>query len=173
MWNSASVLSNTAPSPSFVANRQDRNIHQRRCDTTKYKNGNGSKEGDGPIFQGSVAIATPGDLADGGTGSGTSQHLACLLDSPFALCILIVLGIRVDSRYTTFRRLAIHEAAASDSPQCLQLLMELSARFSPSFNTTTAVLSGGTEISSATMTTSQQKRSSTKGVRPDSNLLSR
>jgi len=163
MWNSASVLSNTAPSPSFVANRQDRNRHQSRCDSTKNKNNNGSKEGDGLIFQGSVAIATPGDLADGGTGSGTAQHLACLLDSPFALCVLIVLGIRVDSRYTTFRRLAIHEAAASDSPQCLQLLMELGARFSPSFNTTTAVLSGGTEISSATMTPSQQKRSSTNG----------
>ena len=170
MWNSASVLSNTAPSPSFVANHQDRDRHQRRYDTTKYKNGNGSKEGDGLIFQGSVAIATPGDLADGGTGSGTAQHLACLLDSPFALCILIVLGIRVDSRCTTFRRLAIHEAAASDSPQCLQLLMELGARFSPSFNTTTAVLSGGTEISSATTTTLQQKRSSTNGKKKKKKL---
>ena len=122
MWNSASVLSNTAPSPSFVANRQDRDRRQSRCDITKDKNSNGSKEEDRPTFQGSVAIATPGDLADGGTGSGTAQHLACLLDSPFALCILIVLGIRADSRCTTFRRLAIHEAAASDSPQCLQQL---------------------------------------------------
>ena len=179
MWNSASSLSNTAPSPSFVASRQDRNRHQSRYDNTKNEiKGEDKKDNNSTIFEGSVAIATPGDLADGGTGSGTAQHLACLLDSPFALCILIVLGINVDSRYTTFRRLAIHEAAASDSPRCLQLLMELGTRFSKELlsgdtesvspmaylNTTTAALSsGGTVRSSATMTTSQQQRSSTSG----------
>ena len=75
-------------------------------------------------------VATPGDQFDGGTGSGCAQHLACLLDSPFALAILIVFGVSVEARHTAFRRLAIHEAAAADSPQCLSLLMELGARFS-------------------------------------------
>ena len=56
--------------------------------------------------------------------------MACLLDSPFALAILFVLGVSVEARHTAFRRLAIHEAAAADSPQCLGLLMELGARFS-------------------------------------------
>ncbi|KAL7519474.1 hypothetical protein ACHAWX_004229 [Stephanocyclus meneghinianus] len=83
-----------------------------------------------PLFEGSVANATPGDLNEGGTGSGTAQHLACLLDSPLALAILIVLGINVDARHTAFRRLAMHEAACADSPQCLSLLMSAATRFS-------------------------------------------
>ena len=148
MWNSASVLSNSTPSPSFVATRRDR---ERREDNEKGAL-KSMEEEDGddnalnnPIFEGSVAIVTPGD---GGSGAGTAQHLACLLDSPFALAILIVLGVNVEARHTAFRRLAIHEAAALDSPRCLSLLMELGTKCSmelfctsPSSSTATAAVS--------------------------------
>ena len=154
MWNSASVLSNSTPSPSFVATRRDR---ERREDNEKgalksmeEDMPNQAKGGDdnalnNPIFEGSVAVVTPGD---GGSGAGTAQHLACLLDSPFALAILIVLGVNVEARHTAFRRLAIHEAAALDSPRCLSLLMELGTKCSmelfctsPSSSTATAAVS--------------------------------
>ena len=135
MWDCASVLSNSSPSPSFVATNRDRANRYRRDSTM-----GGDEEEDyvkqdsaatttttniTPIFEGNSALATPGDLADGGTGSGTAQHLACVLDSPLALAILLVMGVNVEARHTAFRRLAIHEAASADSPMCLGLIMEV------------------------------------------------
>ena len=102
----------------------------------------------GPLlFDGSVANATPaGEGADGapalaavaaglqeqhqqheeaGGGFGTALHLACALDSPLSLAIFLVMGGNVLSRHTAFRRLMVHEAASSDSPDCLRLLLEL------------------------------------------------
>lgn len=135
MWNCASVLSNSMPSPSFVASSQDRaNRHRRR---ESLLGGEDAKQGidddakhppTTPIFEGNSALATPGDLAEGGTGSGTAQHLACVLDSPLALAILLVMGVNVEARHTAFRRLAVHEAACADSPLCLGLLMEVGTR---------------------------------------------
>lgn len=140
MWDSASILTNSRPSPSLVITRRDRD---RREDPKLDSAARNSVEGDcpqpgkdeeeknpTPLFEGNVANATPGDLIDGGTGSGTAQHLACLLDSPFALAVLIVMGVNVEARHTAFRRLAIHEAACADSPHCLSLLMEMGKRFS-------------------------------------------
>ena len=147
MWGSASILSNSCPSPSFVITRQDRDRRLRQLDvndndetsTIDYDppiqergGGGGGENNDQQIhlFEGSVANATPGNLNEGGTGVGTAQHAACLLDSPFALTLLIVLGVSIDARHTAFRRLAVHEAACADSPLCLGLLMELGSRFS-------------------------------------------
>jgi len=140
MWDSASVLSNSRPSPSFVVNRQDRDRRQDFDDGVgKLESMEGvidqakqeeDQQNSTPIFEGNVANATPGDLMEGGTGAGTAQHLACLLDSPFALALLIVLGVNIEARHTAFRRLAIHEAACADSPLCLGLLMEMGSRFS-------------------------------------------
>ena len=146
MWGSASILSNSCPSPSFVITRQDRDRRLRQLDvndndetsTIDYdppiqeRGGGGGENNDQQIhlFEGSVANATPGNLNEGGTGVGTAQHAACLLDSPFALTLLIVLGVSIDARHTAFRRLAVHEAACADSPLCLGLLMELGSRFS-------------------------------------------
>lgn len=137
MWESSVLLSNSRPSPNFVADRQDRvrrsegnfKSEGSGLDADKEKGGDTEKSNH-PIFEGNVANATPGDLVDGGTGSGTAQHLACVLDSPFALAMLIVLGVNVEARHTAFRRLAIHEAACADSPRCLSLLMEVGTRFS-------------------------------------------
>eukprot|EP00584_Thalassiosira_punctigera_P002300 CAMPEP_0172538174 /NCGR_PEP_ID=MMETSP1067-20121228/9623_1 /TAXON_ID=265564 ORGANISM="Thalassiosira punctigera, Strain Tpunct2005C2" /NCGR_SAMPLE_ID=MMETSP1067 /ASSEMBLY_ACC=CAM_ASM_000444 /LENGTH=1157 /DNA_ID=CAMNT_0013323625 /DNA_START=81 /DNA_END=3554 /DNA_ORIENTATION=- len=88
------------------------------------------------IFEGNVANATPGEhraVLDGLVppapqplgGAGTAQHLACLLDSPFSLALLICLGVDCEARHTAFRRLAVHETACADSPKCLELLMEV------------------------------------------------
>ena len=144
MWGSASILSNSRPSPSFVITRQDRDRRLRQLDvndndetsTIDYdppiqeRGGGENNDQQIHLFEGSVANATPGNLNEGGTGVGTAQHAACLLDSPFALTILIVLGVSIDARHTAFRRLAVHEAACADSPLCLGLLMELGSRFS-------------------------------------------
>jgi hypothetical protein len=131
MWNCASMLSNSRPSPSFVIRKEDK---QRRETPMKSMEKDNEVVGDNErpplLFEGSVANSTPGDVMDGGGGAGTAQHVACLLDSPFALAILIALGIKVEARHTAFRRLAIHEASCADSPLCLSLLMGVGLRFS-------------------------------------------
>jgi len=137
LWNSASMLSNSRPSPSFVIRKEDKQLREERathsCAPLKSMPEE-DQEGDGgerpPLFEGSVANSTPGDIIDGGGGSGTAQHLACLLDSPLALAMLIALGVKVEARHTAFRRLPIHEAACADSPLCLSLLMGVGTRFS-------------------------------------------
>ena len=193
MWESATILSNSRPAPSFAVHRCDRqrhdaeqqeqesNVcpsfdgkseedanssplestirgeqeghHDTKVDPSPESCINGSEDAnksentatggeqidvenrDGlipspPIFEGNVANATPGDPQEGGTGAGTAQHLACLLDSPLALAILIVLGVNLEARHTAFRRLSIHEAACADSPKCLGLLMEVGVHYS-------------------------------------------
>mmetsp|Transcript_10050 Transcript_10050/g.14410 ORF Transcript_10050/g.14410 Transcript_10050/m.14410 type:complete len:904 (-) Transcript_10050:148-2859(-) len=138
MWNSACMLSNSRPALSFVIRKEDKQLRDVRAmrDTAPLKSMEEDKKGDDngeerpPLFEGSVANSTPGDVMDGGGGAGTAQHLACLLDSPLALAILIALGARVEARHTAFRRLAIHEAACADSPLCLSLLMGVGTRFS-------------------------------------------
>mmetsp|Transcript_1645 Transcript_1645/g.3156 ORF Transcript_1645/g.3156 Transcript_1645/m.3156 type:complete len:963 (+) Transcript_1645:348-3236(+) len=110
-----------------------------------------SAQDSGPLlFDGSVANATPGEGDDDapaeaaaaaaattappaaglqqqqtGGGCGTVLHLACALDSPLSLAILLAMGGNALSRHTAFRRLVVHEAASSDSPDCLRLLLEL------------------------------------------------
>ncbi len=158
MWDCASLLSNSSPYPSFVASSQDRANHHRHDHSRQgsatlgveddIQKEDNNKDDDTPkhqqhssspttttttttttlIFEGNGALATPGTLADGGTGAGTAQHLACVLDSPLALAILLVMGVNVEARHTAFRRLAIHEAACADSPMCLGLLMEVGSR---------------------------------------------
>lgn len=145
MWDCASILSNSSPSPSFVATTQDRANRNCLRDSTVEQEDDDAKQGNEdddvapkhqqppstnttPIFEGNNALATPGDIAEGGTGSGTAQHLACVLDSPLALAILLVMGVNVEARHTAFRRLAVHEAACADSPECLRLIMEVGTR---------------------------------------------
>lgn len=136
MWNSASMLSNSRPSLSFVLRKEDKQLRQiksAQMDTPskRIEEDRGRDVVDRPpLFEGSIANSTPGDVLDGGGGAGTALHLACILDSPLALAILIALGVRVEARHTAFRRLAIHEAACVDSPLCLSLLMGVGTRFS-------------------------------------------
>ena len=94
------------------------------------------------IFEGHVAIATPTHHHSNALllprsvppppslpgGFGTALHLACTLDSPFALGLLLALGVDPGACHTAFRRLAVHEAACADAPLCLQLLLELGSQ---------------------------------------------
>lgn len=147
MWESATMLSNSHPSPNFVVDRRERTRREDQyssdqaplksdvegqesvCQHLHESNQSSSSSPPPPLFEGNIANATPGDLPNGGTGHGTAQHLACLLDSPLALVILIVIGVDVNSRHTAFRRLAMHEAACADSPRCLSLLMGAATRY--------------------------------------------
>ena len=128
MSQSVSELSNSRPLHTFTVHK---NARTRREGMQGTETGDRPDERDPLIFEGHLANSTPGDVVtDGGTGKSTAQHLACLLDSPFALLVLLVFGVDVESRHTAFRRLAVHEAAQADSPRCLSLLLELGTRFS-------------------------------------------
>jgi len=115
MWQSMHALANSRPPPYFVCyNKQG---------MTEPPSGH-----DGPpIFDGSVANATPPPMGPMGPsgGSGTLLHLACVVDSPFALALALIGGADARSPHTAFRRLMIHEAACSGSIGCLRLLLEL------------------------------------------------
>ena len=157
-------LTNVPPPASFVVHQcdNDKRVAKRRpfqlgemsyrdCGETRMKGGgdrNDGKDGpestegvetnvrDGPpLFDGSVANATPGSVADRGLevggmgevggGTGTVLHLACAIDSPFALAVALAMGGDATSRHTAFRRLMIHEAACANSPDCLRLILEV------------------------------------------------
>lgn len=114
IWQSINIVSNSRPTSSFI-------VHNR--------SGNNQQIEGQPLFDGSVANATPPPLGPPGVrpsaGSGTLLHLACTVDSPFALAIFLALGADPRSPHTAFRRLMIHEAACSGSEKCLTLLLEL------------------------------------------------
>jgi hypothetical protein len=117
VWESASMLSNSRPPSSFVVYNKDGDVDMATDDAP-------------PIFDGSVANATPpplGMFGGGGAsgGYGTLLHLACAIDSPLALSMLLVLGADARASHTAFRRLMIHEAACNGSMQCLTLLLDL------------------------------------------------
>mmetsp|Transcript_30261 Transcript_30261/g.44724 ORF Transcript_30261/g.44724 Transcript_30261/m.44724 type:complete len:746 (+) Transcript_30261:28-2265(+) len=114
IWQSINIVSNSRPPSSFVVN---------------HRNGTNQQVEGQPLFDGGVANATPPPLGPPGirpsAGSGTLLHLACTMDSPFALSIFLALGADPRSPHTAFRRLMIHEAACSGSVKCLTLLLEL------------------------------------------------
>lgn len=117
VWQASSVLSNARPCSSFVVYNKDGDVDMSAPDTP-------------PLFDGSVANATPPPLGAFGAGGvsgghGTILHLSCAVDSPLALAILLVLGGDARASHTAFRRLMIHEAACCGSLQCLTLLLEL------------------------------------------------
>ena len=80
-----------------------------------------------PLFDGSIANATPPPMGPMGpsAGSGTLLHLACAIDSPFSLALALIGGADPRSPHTAFRRFMIHEAACCGSLACLRLLLEL------------------------------------------------
>jgi ankyrin repeat protein len=82
-----------------------------------------------PIFDGTVANATPNFSASVGGGTGTALHAVAALDHPLTLALLLVMGADARACHTAFRRLVQHEAACNGSIQCLTLLLELGNRF--------------------------------------------
>lgn len=121
--DAATVFSDTRPPADFV-------VYQ---DGTVSAEGQRSDSNRPPIFDGSVANATPPPLGGPGNGSfggaGTILHLACALDVPLALAFVLAMGADARATHTAFRRLMIHEAACNGSLNCLTLLLELGQKF--------------------------------------------
>jgi len=141
LYEGAARLCNSPPETDFVVYSRNttRSMHTQNNESlTKVEdfiNSLGSEDNDPPIFDGSVAVQTPAmnDHAlqtNLSGGCGTILHLACVLDSPFALAVLLLMGADASSCHTAFQRLIIHEAACADSPECLSLLLDLGAQIS-------------------------------------------
>mmetsp|Transcript_9005 Transcript_9005/g.13056 ORF Transcript_9005/g.13056 Transcript_9005/m.13056 type:complete len:919 (+) Transcript_9005:71-2827(+) len=105
-------------------NRSGSTIHAATGEGTEHA----SQQGGERHSQASAANPSGSILFDGSTGGGTGSliHLACVVDAPFALAILLLFGGEVSGRHTAFRRLPIHEASCSGSINCLTLLLEIS-----------------------------------------------
>eukprot|EP00980_Cylindrotheca_fusiformis_P005291 scaffold1136_cov146-Cylindrotheca_fusiformis.AAC.4 len=125
VWDASTILSDSRPPSSFCV-----------YDRSGAKSPLPGKEQVPPIFDGSVANATPpplGGAASGASGgSGTILHLACAMDLPLILAFLLCMGADGRASHTAFRRLMIHEAACNGSIQCLQLLLEMGHKFAAS-----------------------------------------
>jgi hypothetical protein len=146
LQDAASVLSDSHPPNDFVVYADGR-VESRT--PTAIVEGENINESDHdmaapaapsvtPIFDGNVANATPLPLGVHGVGglaaissggTGTVLHLACALDSPLVLALLLAAGANARASHTAFRRLMIHEAACCGSVNCLQLLLELGQKY--------------------------------------------
>jgi hypothetical protein len=116
--DSAIALAESRPPPDFVVYSGDEITTERDPHRP-------------PIFDGSVANATPPPLGTNANmgGAGTILHLACALDAPLALAFLLAMGADARASHTAFRRLMIHEAACNGSVNCLTLLLELGRKY--------------------------------------------
>mmetsp|Transcript_30057 Transcript_30057/g.36677 ORF Transcript_30057/g.36677 Transcript_30057/m.36677 type:complete len:604 (+) Transcript_30057:159-1970(+) len=107
------------------------------------------------VFYGHDASPDSSPLFDNRTVS--LVHLACLVDAPFCMAILLAMGADISGRHSSFRRLPIHEAACSGSINCLSLLLDLSAKYtsrppqsnSPSSSSPLVALHGALTLSSS------------------------
>jgi len=131
---SAKILSNTRPPTNFVLRSSDLKKNKQKQENLKDDDDHSQSKqldqaqrlGDDqeherrppPLFDGSIGLNT-----------GSLVHLACIVDQPFILAMLLVLGADPKSKHSAFRRLLIHEAACSNSVQCLTFLLELSKAF--------------------------------------------
>eukprot|EP00536_Pseudo-nitzschia_multiseries_P012286 jgi/Psemu1/31587/gm1.31587_g len=88
-------------------------------------------ENDPPIFDGSVANATPAPHGGVGAsgGCGTILHLACAMNRPLMLAFFLIMGADGRASHTAFRRLIVHEAACNGSIDCLTLLLEMGHKY--------------------------------------------
>jgi ankyrin repeat protein len=123
VWDASSILSDSRPPANFC-------VYDRAGATTPSQ----GNEHVPPIFDGSVANATPPPLGGAATGasggSGTILHLACAMDLPLILAFMFCMGADGRASHTAFRRLVIHEAACNGSIQCLTLLLEMGDKYS-------------------------------------------
>jgi len=117
------ALTNARPQSTFIVHCKKGKMRENDDDDDD------DDDGEMPIFDGAVANATPPGLNGSGGGSGTILHLACALDSPFALILFLLMGGDASCRHTAFRRLILHEAACTDSPKCLKLLLDMGESF--------------------------------------------
>jgi len=116
VWEASSTLADSRP-PSNLC------IYDRSGATSPPM----GHENDPPIFDGSVANATPAPHGGVGAsgGCGTILHLACAMNRPLMLAFFLVMGADGRASHTAFRRLMVHEAACNGSIDCLTLLLEM------------------------------------------------
>ena len=134
IWEACSTLADSRP-PSNLC------IYDRYGATTPPL----GRENDPPIFDGSVANATP--VSHGGIGAsggaGTILHLVCAMDRPLMLAFLLIMGADGRANHTAFRRLMIHEAACNGSINCLTLLLEMGHKYAKEIDEKNATASLG------------------------------
>ena len=120
VWDACSTLADSRP-PSNLC------IYDRSGARSPVQ----GRENDPPIFDGSVANATPAPHGGGGVsgGTGTILHLVCAMDRPLMLAFLLIMGADGRANHTAFRRLMIHEAACNGSINCLTLLLEMGHKY--------------------------------------------
>eukprot|EP00531_Pseudo-nitzschia_arenysensis_P006712 CAMPEP_0116146026 /NCGR_PEP_ID=MMETSP0329-20121206/16936_1 /TAXON_ID=697910 /ORGANISM="Pseudo-nitzschia arenysensis, Strain B593" /LENGTH=775 /DNA_ID=CAMNT_0003641729 /DNA_START=94 /DNA_END=2421 /DNA_ORIENTATION=+ len=121
VWEACSALADSRP-PSNLC------IYDRSGAKTPLE----GRENDPPIFDGSVANATPAPHGGGGAasgGTGTILHLVCAMDRPLMLAFFLIMGADGRANHTAFRRLMIHEAACNGSINCLTLLLEMGQKY--------------------------------------------
>jgi len=137
IWEACSTLAGSRP-PSNLC------IYDRSGATTPLL----GHENYPPIYDGSVANATPaphgGVGASGGTG--TILHLLCAMDRPLMLAFLLIMGADGRANHTAFRRLMIHEAACNGSINCLTLLLEMGHRYANEIEEKNRATSGDKNI---------------------------
>jgi len=114
IWEASATLADSRPPVNLC-------IYDKTGSTTLVVD----RENDPPIFDGSVANATPGSSG----GSGTILHLACAMDRPLMLAFLLIMGADGRANHTAFRRLMVHEAACNGSINCLTLLLEMGHKY--------------------------------------------
>lgn len=129
LWETSSILSDSRPRSDFC-------VYSKNGDMAEQI----ENEQAPPIFDGSVANATPppvgGASAGASGGAGTVLHLACAMDSPLMVAFLLVMGADGRATHTGFRRLMIHEAACNGSIRCLLLLLEMGEKFAREYSET-------------------------------------
>jgi len=134
IWETCSTLADSRP-PSNLC------IYDRSGATTPPL----GRENDPPIFDGSVANATP--VSHGGIGAsggaGTILHLVCAMDRPLMLAFLLIMGADGRANHTAFRRLMIHEAACNGSINCLTLLLEMGHKYAKEIDENNGTASAG------------------------------
>ena len=120
IWEASATLADSRPPANLC-------IYDRSGATTPPL----GQENDPPIFDGSVANATPATHGGVGAsgGSGTILHLACAMDRPLMLAFLLIMGADGRANHTAFRRLMVHEAACNGSINCLTLLLEMGHKY--------------------------------------------
>lgn len=140
---SAKLLSNTRPPVNFVLHAPaPKKQHQQQEDLSdsddndqkmSASNSDIHSDSDEETDDQSETDHTP-PLFDGSIGANTGSllHLACIVDEPFILAMFLVLGAEPRSKHSAFRRLPIHEAACSNSTECLSLLLDLSKQYNQS-----------------------------------------
>mmetsp|Transcript_25840 Transcript_25840/g.54004 ORF Transcript_25840/g.54004 Transcript_25840/m.54004 type:complete len:840 (+) Transcript_25840:376-2895(+) len=132
IWEASATLANARPPSDLCIYDKSGATTLSEANANASNNANASDhDHDPPVFDGSVANATPAGPHGTSTagGSGTILHLACAMDRPLMLAFFLIAGADGRANHTAFRRLVVHEAACNGSIRCLALLLEMGRHY--------------------------------------------